>query len=347
MRAFAGARGVRLPEAGALPEASGSPRADWLAPVWDALRRSGLDHPGLAFAAWAETAMLGGLVPPILANSPDVGAMLDSLRHFHPLVGRNELVVQPHPDGGSDTVHVSLKAQDGGAADPDGVDACFTLLCRSVRRLSGESAGPDRVLLRRPEPVDPGAYRSALGPAVAFGQPQDTCVFGPATLRARVRQADPVVLAMLAPYAQRQLALEHTPWFAAVRAALRSAPFAQTRPPRLADVARAMTVSSRTLQSRLREEGASFSDLVDDLQRERALAMLAEPEPTGLTMTMIATRVGFATPAALTRAVRRWTGMTPTAYRRTANPRTATPEGPGWANHTEGSPGPGEERREV
>ncbi|MEV6008962.1 helix-turn-helix domain-containing protein [Streptomyces sp. NPDC051976] len=321
LRAFASARGVRLPEAGASPE------ADWLAPLWEALRRSGLGHPGLAFAAWAETTMLGGLVPPILANSPDVEAMLESLRYFHPLVGRNELVVRPRSGGGPDTVRLSLRACDGGAADPDTVDACFALLCRTVRLLSEGSAGPDRVLLRRPEPVDAGAYREALGPAVAFGQPQDTCVFGPATLRARVRQADPAVLAMLAPYARRQLAQEHTPWSTAVRTALSNAPVALSGPPRLADVARAMAVSGRTLQARLQEEGASFSDLADGLQRERALALLAEPEPTGLAMTAIAARVGFATPAALTRAVRRWTGMTPTAYRRSA---TADPHPGAW-----------------
>jgi AraC-like DNA-binding protein len=321
LRAFARARGVRLPEADASPEVDGGNGADWLAPVWEALRRSGLETPGLAFAAWAQTAMLGGLVPPILANSPHVGAMLDSLRCFHPLVGRDELVVRPLSGGGSGTVCVSLRAPDGGAADPDAVDACFALLSRTVRLLSEESAGPDRVLLRRPEPVDPGACRAALGPAVAFGQPQDTCVFGPATLRARVRQADPVVLGMLAPYARRQLALERTPWSAAVRAALNGAPLAQAGPPRLAAVARAMAVSGRTLQARLQEEGVSFSDLVDELQRERALTMLAEPEPTGLAMTTIAARVGFATPAALTRAVRRWTGMTPTAYRRSAGDR--------------------------
>jgi AraC-like DNA-binding protein len=326
VRAFARARGVRLTEAGSPQEppqeASGGTRADWLAPVWEALRRSGMAHPGLAFATWAETAMLGGLVPPILANSPDVGTMLDCLRHFHPLVGRNELVVHPRRRGGSGTVHVSLRAQDGGAADPDSVDACFALLCRTVRRLSGEAGGPDRVLLRRPEPDEPGTHRGALGCAVAFGQPQDTCVFGPATLRARVGQADPVVFAMLAPYAQRQLESEHTPLSAAVRAVLRNTSFAHAGPPLLADVARAMAVSSRTLQSRLREEGTCFSDLVDELQREHALALLAEPGPTGLTITVIAARVGFATPAALTRAVRRWTGMTPTAYRRAACSRT-------------------------
>ncbi|MBB4947963.1 AraC-like DNA-binding protein [Kitasatospora gansuensis] len=313
LRAYALARDVALPD---LREAGA--QGDWLEPHWDALRLAGSAHPGLAFAASAETTALGGVLAPILANSPDIASVLDSLERFHPLIGRNELVVRRRPAGsGPATVSVSLRALDGAAAHPDTVDACFAMLCRTVRRLAGEGAGPDRVLLRRPGPARPEPYHHALGP-VAFGQPSDACVFGPAALGARVRQADPVVLAMLAPYAQRQLALNRTPWSAAVRASLHEG-VGSAHPPRLAEVARTMAVGRRTLQLRLQEEGCSFSTLVEAVQRDRALALLAEPEPTGLPVTAIAPRVGFATPAAFTRAVRRWTGLTPSAYRRAAN----------------------------
>ncbi|WP_167346452.1 AraC family transcriptional regulator [Kitasatospora phosalacinea] len=315
LRAYALALPGAMPD---LPTVDDGARADWLEPLWDALCLAGVAHPGLAFAASAETTALGGVLAPILANSPDIATMLDGLARFHPLIGRNELVVRRRPVGsGADEVSLSLRALDGGPAHPETVDACFAMVCRTVRRLAGEEAGPVRVLLRRPEPAGPEAYHHALGP-VAFGQPADACVFGPTALRARVRQADPVVLAMLASYAQRQLALNRTPWSAAVRAALQE-DAGSARPPRLANVARAMAIGSRTLQLRLREEGCSFSVLVEELQRERALALLAEPEPIGLPVTAIATQVGFATPAAFTRAVRRWTGLTPSAYRRAAD----------------------------
>ncbi|WP_316763394.1 AraC family transcriptional regulator [Streptomyces herbicida] len=293
-------------------------RADWLVPLWEALGQIGVEHPGLAFAASSDTTALGGVLAPILANSPDVDAMLDSLGRFHPLIGHNELVVRRCPAGdGAASVSVSLRDLDGGAAHPDTVDACFAMLCTIARRLAGESVAPDRVLLRRPEPTRPQAYRRALGP-VAFGQPTDACVFGVGALRARVRHADPVVLAMLAPYAQRQLSLNRMPWSSKVRAVLQKGSGAAD-PPRLADVARTMAVGRRTLQLRLQEEGFSFSALVEEERREQALALLAEPEPAGLPMTAIAARVGFATPAAFTRAVRRWTGMPPSAYRQAAS----------------------------
>jgi AraC-like DNA-binding protein len=336
LRAYALTRGA---DPDVLPAADHA-RADWLAPLWEALGQGGVEQPGLAFAASSDATALGGVLAPILANSPDVRTMLDSLGRFHPLIGHNELVVRRHPVGdGAATVSVSLRDLDGGAAHPDTVDACFAMLCAIVRRLAGEGAVPDRVLLRRPEPARPQAYHHALGP-VAFGQPTDACVFGVGALRARVRHADPVVLAMLAPYAQRQLSLNRTSWSSKVRAVLQENAGA-VGPPRLADVARTMAVGRRTLQLRLQEEGFSFSALVETGQRDQALALLAEPEPAGLPVTAIAARVGFATPAAFTRAVRRWTGMPPSAYRRAAgsNRERAAITGPDGAatpaQHTE------------
>lgn len=304
LRAFAAEHGT--PGDAPLPTAAAVGPEDWLAPLWTALDSCGVELPGLEFAASTETTALGGVVAPILANSPDVSSLLDSLVRFHPLVGRNQLSLRRTTAPASAVV--TVRALDGGPAHPDTVDACFAMLCTTARRAAGPDARPSRVLLRRAEPPTRGRHAQLLGP-VAFGQPADACVFGPDALAAPVRSADPVVLAMLAPYAQRQLARERTPWSVAVRSAL------DHEGPRLADVARALAVAGRTLQLRLREEGHSFSELAEAAQRERALALLAEPAPTGLPVTVVAARAGFATPAALTRAVRRWTGMTPSQFR--------------------------------
>lgn len=61
------------------------------------------------------------------------------------------------------------------------------------------------------------------------------------------------------------------------------------------------------------EGGTTFSAIVDRVQRERALVLLATSD---LPITTISTRVGLSAPAGLTRAVRRWTGLSPTDYRR-------------------------------
>lgn len=74
----------------------------------------------------------------------------------------------------------------------------------------------------------------------------------------------------------------------------------------------------RTLERRLKEEGATFGQLRDDVRRDVAMVQLADD---GVSQDLAASRVGFTDAAALNRAFRRWTrGWTerpPSDYRLT------------------------------
>jgi AraC-like DNA-binding protein len=74
-------------------------------------------------------------------------------------------------------------------------------------------------------------------------------------------------------------------------------------------------LSPRTLQRRLREEGTSHHEVIDDTRRHLASHMLTQ---SGLGIAEVAFALGFSEPGALHRAFKRWTGMTPAAYRRAA-----------------------------
>jgi AraC-like DNA-binding protein len=78
-------------------------------------------------------------------------------------------------------------------------------------------------------------------------------------------------------------------------------------------VAGALGYSPRTLKRRLEEAGITFSELVERARRERALLLLRSPS---LALEDVAERLGYSTVSNLSRAFRRWTGMTPAAYRR-------------------------------
>jgi AraC-like DNA-binding protein len=82
--------------------------------------------------------------------------------------------------------------------------------------------------------------------------------------------------------------------------------------PSLADVARDLHLSPRTLRRRLEAEEVSFSSLVDAERMRRALLLLRSHE---LTVDDIGERLGYQNIANFTRAFRRWTGKTPSAYR--------------------------------
>lgn len=80
----------------------------------------------------------------------------------------------------------------------------------------------------------------------------------------------------------------------------------------MSEVCRRLALSARTLQRRLSEESTGFAELLDDVRRERALALLEAPD---LTVSQISFLLGYSEPAAFFRAFRRWTGATPQEVR--------------------------------
>jgi AraC-like DNA-binding protein len=77
-------------------------------------------------------------------------------------------------------------------------------------------------------------------------------------------------------------------------------------------IARAMHMSERTLKRRLAESGCNFSDLVDDVRQRLALDLILT---TPATLEEVARQVGYAGAGSLVRAVKRWTGHTPSTLR--------------------------------
>ena len=80
----------------------------------------------------------------------------------------------------------------------------------------------------------------------------------------------------------------------------------------LPEVARTMHLSTRTLKRRLAEQGTTFSKIRDDLRRQRALLLV---DNRALSIGEVATKLGYTELPNFTRAFRKWTGMTPLAYR--------------------------------
>jgi AraC-like DNA-binding protein len=91
------------------------------------------------------------------------------------------------------------------------------------------------------------------------------------------------------------------------------------------EVATLLGTSGRTLRRRLQTEGMPFPVLVQRVQREQAEAMLLDPTRS---VKQVAHALGFADASAFHRAVRRWTGKSPTALRpSSAPPPPKRPEG--------------------
>jgi len=77
-------------------------------------------------------------------------------------------------------------------------------------------------------------------------------------------------------------------------------------------VASMLGISRQTLYRRLKAEGQTFEELLDDKRRELALDYLKRDR---MSVKAAAYRLGFSDPAAFSRAFKRWTGISPSSFR--------------------------------
>jgi AraC-like DNA-binding protein len=142
---------------------------------------------------------------------------------------------------------------------------------------------------------------------ITFDRPVHRLVFDRALLALPVKTADPVAMQLARTQCERELAaIADAGLVGRVRAALGDGTLD------LPQIARQLRMSTRTLKRRLAERGTSFREIVDDIRRQRALLLVAD---RGLSIDEIAGRLGYTETPNFTRAFRRWTGATPSAYR--------------------------------
>ena len=127
--------------------------------------------------------------------------------------------------------------------------------------------------------------------------------------------SDPALFAVLDTHAR--MLLEKLPNPAEIVSQVREALEAELRggDPHLESIAGRLAMSPRTLQRRLRDEGLVFNDVLDAMRFRAARTYLARPDVAG---SEVAYLLGFAEQSSFNRAFKRWSGQTPTAYRRSA-----------------------------
>ena len=89
--------------------------------------------------------------------------------------------------------------------------------------------------------------------------------------------------------------------------------WAYSPPPDRRETARLLAMSERNLTRHLTRENTSFSQLTAQVQQERAEIFLSNP---ALTISEISHRLGYAEPAAFSRAFSAWTGIPPGRWRK-------------------------------
>lgn len=255
-----------------------------------------------------------------MVASPTLGAALERMERFFAIVA----------DGFP--LQLERTAQEWRLAfpcDPAGpqpavaaVDAMMSTCLRTCRSLLGADFAPLRLALRRPEPGPQALQRfqTVLRAPLAFGQPQDELVVRAEDAARPLETANPELVAhndlVALAYLER---LDGASLLARVEAAItRQLPEGEPAQER---VAQALALSTRSLQRRLADEGTTWQALLEATRQRLACQHLADVR---FSVTEVAFLLGFSDASAFTRAFRRWTGQSPSAWRQAGRMSNAT-----------------------
>ncbi|HSC87721.1 MAG TPA: AraC family transcriptional regulator [Polyangiaceae bacterium] len=286
--------------------------------LWEAIAR---DPRALEFGLWLGKSFrleTLGVIGWVMRHTPTLRAALGCLERFQSLLGdgvapriveREGRVVlsQTEPPRIARLQALSLAAPVGTVA-----------LLRELAELPEGEPVALEVAFQHPALPDEALaeLQAALNCPLHFDAEETRLVLPSELLERPVRAPDPGLGSYLERHAetlQGRLRPAGSSFSARVREHV--VPLLREGEPDQAGVARALATSERTLQRRLQEEGITFAQLLDEVRSELARGYLADPT---LAIFEVAFLLGYSEPSAFNRAFRRWTGKTPSDFRRGA-----------------------------
>jgi AraC-like DNA-binding protein len=194
---------------------------------------------------------------------------------------------------------------------PASRDYAVGIITRMCRLTLGEYLAPLTVELERPRPVEPERWEYLLSSRVLFATQTSCITWSKADIMEPLVTGDPALARIndehTAAYLDSFLARSTTR--EVVNKIVEKLPDGA---PSQQQIASALHVSNRTLQRKLREEGTSFMDLLQDTRMQLARKYLRSP---GRSVVETAYLLGFSEPSTFSRAFKRWTGQAPADYR--------------------------------
>ena len=250
---------------------------------------------------------LFGVVGFACMSAPTFGAALDRIARYRRITSSDRTEIHKGPG----VARLVLYQVDGDRPYAlQKLDAHFAFIVAFGRYLTGRPLVPERVALRFPPPPHQTRYAEILGCKPEFDAPDNEMVFGSAALNLPLVSANPELFAIFGEKADELLPGEGLSASERTSAVLRRSLRGEL--PKVAQVARELLTSERSLQRALRAEGTSFQKLLDETRLDLARKHLRNPTVNAAEVSFL---LGFTNPSSFYRAFKRWTGLTPEEYR--------------------------------
>ncbi len=278
--------------------------------LWESLPKlTGKEHFGLWLAELVRAAPLTAASWMIL-SSPTLREGLTQAVRFQRLLHDQASGEIIETDRGITYVH---RVGSGAFRAPrHAIEFGFAQIVFLARRATGREVVPAELRFQHAAPGDLNLHRRLFGLDPSFGAERDEITFDPASCALPVVAADPALGELVMAHARALLERlpEDDSWTARVQRIL-AAELPRTMLS-VDDVASAASVTRRTLQRRLSEEGTSFEEVADGLRRNLAERYLREQR---VSVQETAFLLGYSEVSAFHRAFQRWTGVSPARFR--------------------------------
>jgi AraC-like DNA-binding protein len=276
-----------------------------------AARQTGVDHFGLRFGSFYRVEDMGPLAQ-LALNSPTLGAALQNLCRYFPAIQEHSTLSLRED---ASLIRLEYQIRDGRIARRrQDAELSIGIFNNFFRRCFGSTWSPEEVHFEHLRAAEPGVHQAVLNAPVYFAQSTNAILFRRASLAAAMPGANPGLLPSLHAELSRRSAAARPDDFIGLAVQQIRLGFHEGDPG-IAKVAARLGMSRAGLYRRLGAAGSDFSALTQSVRQELALMYAAEPH---IPFTEIAALLGYSELSAFSRAFRRWTSLSPAAYRQRA-----------------------------
>ena len=265
-------------------------------------------HLGEAFVALSK----GHLLFAVMQNCPTIGAALEKFFHYHSLISDSNIPRLFHKNK---TVictfepsfpHILLNRHH--------TESIFSIVASILKRLSDGRIQLLGVYFQHAEPESLCEHQRVFDAPLHFAQKTNSLLIAKGDLSRPIFLANPDFLDAHESVARKLMTrIETAGAFSSRAREVIGKSIARGAFPLLEGMARELAVSKHKLQAVLKEEKTCFRKILNDIRRELAQQYLKDRETS---ICEIAFLLGFSEQSAFNHAFRRWTGVTPRAYRK-------------------------------
>ncbi len=262
----------------------------------------------------AHNYMGGNILLNVMLNCSTVGEAIEKFCQYHDIMAD---VIQPKLKIHDDFAYLYFK---WGISKPDIKiskhisEALLYAGSLMLRTITDNKSIITEIRFEQPRPENISEYKRIFNTSIVFEQNRDEFVIERKHFDLPIDFANLEFLETLEQFAQKLLdrLYSQKTWSNKV-IQLISTLLIRGKKVDIETISKNLTISTRNLQNRLKEEGTTYQKILDEVRKEIALDYLKKDEASIVDISFL---LGFSEQSSFNHAFKRWTGSTPKEYRK-------------------------------